>query len=325
MMEDQSIEDVVAAAIDGTPVEPEAPAEPQEAPEITEDIPVPSSWGKEWRTKWGQYDPDLRRYISQREREASDKITGTTSRLQAAERAREELRQQTEELRQFREQHEPYSWAPQVFDQGLIQEWAAHGLTPDQGARQMLAYRAMLRENPIQGLLRIAQDVGVDLRQVGQSPQYRAPDPQQQGLMQEIAELRQWRADQERKEQERQAAEDRQKRDMAQKAFDEFRAKNEISQDHLRRMIPLVQLGTPLAEAYDQVRWADPAARQKLIEEQTRAAEEKAKKAEAERLAKSEAANKTSRSGSPTDGAAASKQAGSVDDAVRAAFDAAGA
>lgn len=153
----QTLDDQLSAVFDKMNGKAQAapPAPTNDQPKAAEVKPVsspaidyPTSWSSDYKDKWGTLPPEVQKYVSQREQEASQLISRQGSQLKAYE----PLRDVYGALNQW--------GVPQGREAEVIQSWAR--------AQQYLD------QNPAEGLKWLAQSYGVDLgKLVGQ--------PQQQG------------------------------------------------------------------------------------------------------------------------------------------------
>lgn len=222
-------------------------------------IEAPISWSAEQKAKWATLPPDTREYIAQRDKESHEAITRAGQQIKA---------------------YEPIGKVIEQFSH-VFQK---NGLQPHDGIARMMAVNEMLEANPETAIREIARAYGVNLS--GDAEQNATPESQR------IAELEARLAKQEthltarmRQEQEAQNA------TLAREIAD-F-AKDKPHFESVRKvMAGLMSSGAAetMQDAYDKAIYADPTIRQSLQVDAQKAAEEKRKADEAERVKKAKAA-----------------------------------
>ena len=271
--------------------EPKAATEP-EAPQPEEPIRVPPSLPAALKAEFKNLDPKWRDFLVKRD----------------------------EDVNAFRQAQETKAARLNRLDEILAphkEAWALQGLDDHQALTKLVAAEKVLRENPTQGLLYLAQSYGVDLRQLvqptGQQPgqpqpygAQQAPDnpllnPALQPVLAEIETLKSALAKQEEAASQASTA-------AAVAQINEF-ASNPANmyfdnvKDDVAARLESGRAKT-LAEAYEQAIWAHHEIRPLLIKEQTAAIEAKAREEAARAKAAAAKAASVSVVGAPTPGAA---------------------
>lgn len=238
-------------------------------------IDAPISWTAEQKAKFASLPPDTQAYIAQRDKESHEAITRAGQQIKA---------------------FEPI---------GKVVEQFAHvfqknGLQPHDGIARMLAVNEMLEANPRNAIEQIAKAYGVNLQ--GMTDEQNASPESQR-----IAELEARLA----KQESHLTAQLRQKQEAEEQALAreiaDF-AKDKPHFETVRKvMAGLMNSGAAetMQDAYDRAIYADPTIRQSLQVEAQKAAEEKRKAEEAERVAKAKKAAGVNVKGSPANAAAA--------------------
>lgn len=294
------------------------PVEPQ-APEIP---PPPASWPKEWHPDWQSLDPNWRQRWQDQDKKYHAGVSEHGARRAQAERQAQEASKKAEELTQWKQRLEPYSWAPDAIPQEVIQQWTTAGIPPDMAVKQMIAVRDQLRRDPVQGLLGLARDMGVDLRQVVQQG-YQPPDPAHNALMTEVQQLKARLAEQDRAREEAQRAEQDRQNEQSRQIAAKFIADKKLTGDQVGKIAKFVRAGMTLDEAYDAYTAIDPASREQERKRLTDEAREQERTAEADRLAKRAAAAQSDTTGHPSEGATAPHPDRSLRETLSEAFRAA--
>lgn len=259
-------------------VEPEK-VEPTEvvAEEKPPEVPVkrpPSSWKKETQAEWEKLPPHVQDDVLRREADfhrGIEQYKAYAQRAQAYEAA----------IAPYQQTLQQYGVAP---EQAIAALFKADSLLRNGAPHEKAAYFAQL-----------AQDYGVSLENIQQPPQV---DPAYQQLLNEVRQLRQTEA---QREQQRQAQEQAQLNSQ----IAQFAQGKEHFDAVREDMAALLQAGRAqdLEQAYDMAIWARPDLRSGLLQQQTRAAEEKAR-AEAQRL-KAKTAAVSVKGSSPVSGTSA--------------------
>lgn len=272
--------------------EPEPPKEePQEAPSepVAEEKPAevpqkrpPSSWKKETQAEWDKLPPHVQEDVLRREADfhrGIEQYKAYAQRAQAYEQALAPYQQTLQEL-----------GVPA--EQAIGALFKADQILRTSAPHEKAAYFAQL-----------AREYGVPLEEIQQPPQV---DPAYQQLLNEVRQLRQTEAQREQyRIQQEQAQLNSQIAQFAEgkEHFDAVRNDMSILLESNR---PEFEGKTPqevLDIAYDMAIWARPDLRTSLLEQQVKAAEEKAR-AEAQRL-KAKTAAVSVKGSSPVSGTSA--------------------
>lgn len=260
------------------PPDPKTPSGAAE-PAATQTITPPPSWSATAKADWGKLPPHIQQEVLKRE---GDIQNGKAQWDQKAERFN-------------------------ALDQVLAprsERFRLAGVSEAQAVQQLFAAADLLERNGRDGIIYLARQYGVDLRQFaqgGQAPAQQQAHPALQQLYGEINTLKGALA------QQQQTASQADQTRLAQ-TIDQFRAdpKNvyfenvRTAMGHLIRGNP----GLTLQEAYDQATWANPEIRPLLLRSQQDAS---AAEVQAAARAKAIAARQASGSvvGSPTPGSSA--------------------
>ncbi len=230
---------------------------PQEQAKPAIDAPV--SWSAEQKAKWATLPPDTREYIAQRDRESHEAISRAGQQIKAFEPIRNVIEQ-------------------------FATTFQKNGLQPHEGIARMMAVNEMLEANPRAAIAEIAKAYGVNLQ--GETEQNADPGSAR------VAELEAKLAKVESHltAQQRQQVAD-ENRTLAREIAD-F-AKDKPHFESVRKvMAGLMNSGAAetMQDAYDKAIYADPTIRQSLQVDAQKAAEDKRKTDEAERVAKAKKA-----------------------------------
>jgi hypothetical protein len=238
-------------------------------------IDAPISWTAEQKAKFASLPPDTQAYIAQRDKEQHDAITRAGQQIKA---------------------FEPIGKVIEQFSH-VFQK---NGLQPHDGIARMMAVNEMLEANPRAAIAEIAKAYGVNLQ--GMNDEQNATPENQR-----IAELEARLARQES----HLTAQMRQKQEAESNALAreiaDF-AKDKPHFESVRKvMAGLMSSGAAetMQDAYDRAIYADPTIRQSLQVEAQKAAEDKRKAEEAERVSKAKKAAGVNVKGSPANAAAA--------------------
>lgn len=222
-------------------------------------IDAPISWSAEQKAKWATLPPDVQTYIAQRDKEYHDAFSRAGA--------------QIKEFEPFRDVIEPLKGYAKTL-----------GVGEGQVIKNLLQAAQYLDQNPKAAIEWLARSRGIDLR--GYSEQSQDP-PEVAALRAElaarderIAKIESHLTVQQRQQEEASTAElTRQIADFA-KDKPHFEAVKAV-------MAGLLQSGAAgtLQDAYDRAIYADPTIRQSILADQQKAAEDKRKKDEAEKLA----------------------------------------
>lgn len=230
-------------------------ADPDPAPE-PQDV-APSSWKREVADKWKDLPPEIKSEINRRETEYHKGI--------------EPYKQYANIGRQMEQAIGPYA-----------QNLQNSGVHPTQAIHHLLGIEDKLRNGDpttkAQTLIKVAQDYGIDIGQLAQTP---PADPRLYQMEQQLQHERMQRQQYEQTITERDNA-------AVMSEIDQFASdpKNTHYNAVRNDMAALLQSGmaSNLQEAYDRAVWARPDLRQSLIEqERTKAAQEAAQAARQKR------------------------------------------
>lgn len=270
-----------APAVEPEPVSPDQPS--NEAPEPAQSSPAiaaPNSWSAEYQSKWNALPPELQKYVAEREGQTHAKIT-----------------QQGAELRTF----QPIRQVLDTFKGYYQQGQEAHFL-------HSLAYaNAALHQDPIGTLKALAEHYGVNPAQIagqGTAQQPAASDPVEdlfrdprieKQINPEIQNLKGVVQQLYGQITAREQAEQQKAKSHAEDVITEF-AKDKPHwgdlEDDVTHEVALIRKSEPnlpmqdvLAKAYDRAQWANPAIRQRILDDQRKTEQEKAKKETAQQAA----------------------------------------
>jgi hypothetical protein len=238
------------AAPDGqaaTPAAPEAPAiKPVDAGPA-----MPASWSKDKAELWGKLDPDVRGIIAQREMEFT---RGIQRYAQSAKMAEE-----------FERLFAPHA-----------QRLQAQGMNAVAATQRLLAAQDYLDRDPVAALQWLARSYGVRLdgapNPSPSQPSDAAPvDPRVETLAQRLERM-------ERELQERAAQEVAETRTAVRTEVEAFAKAHPLFDEVREHMGQLIAAGlaTTMDQAYEQAVWANPVTRQKQLDAQLKAQNEKA-------------------------------------------------
>jgi hypothetical protein len=216
-------------------------------------IDAPVSWTAEQKAKWATLPPDTQAYIAQRDKESHEAISRAGQQIKA---------------------FEPIG---KVIEQ-FAHVFQKNGLQPHEGIARMMAVNEMLETDPQSAIREIARVYGVNLS--GETEQNAEPASREVAeLKAELARVKSHLSAQDR--QRETAANETLAREIA-----DF-AKDKPHFETVRKvMAGLMQSGAAetMQDAYDKAIYADPTIRQSLQVEAQKAAEEKRKAEEAERV-----------------------------------------
>jgi hypothetical protein len=222
-------------------------------------IDAPVSWSAEQKAKWATLPPDTREYIAQRDRESHEAISRAGQQIKA---------------------FEPIGKVIEQFSH-VFQK---NGLQPHDGIARMMAVNEMLEANPKAAIAEIAKAYGVNLQ--GETSQDAEPGSARVAELEaKLAKVESHLTAQQR--QQMQAENNALAREIA-----DF-AKDKPHFESVRKvMAGLMSSGAAetMQDAYDKAIYADPTIRQSLQVDAQKAAEEKRKADEAERVAKAKKA-----------------------------------
>ena len=260
-----------------TDPKPEQPVEekPEEAPKASA-IPPPQSWNADAKAQWDKLPPEAQSYIAQREGEVHKAIS---------------------RLGQYARDMEPIGQVINAYADRLQQL----NTTPENYINNLATMDVWLTRDPVGAMKKIAETYKVDLGALADPFAFPA-DPQQQQLTaqleaanQRLAYLEQQLGDTRQRVVGREAQEYQARQSAYEQQIEEFFSDKTDAKDlvddielhiqRLRRSDPNLTPKQILEQAYERARWAHPATRQKLMDEQRVKAEtarlEEAKKAAA--------------------------------------------
>jgi hypothetical protein len=222
-------------------------------------IDAPLSWSAEQKAKWASLPPDTQTYVAQRDKEQHDAITRAGQQIKA---------------------FEPIGKVIEQF--GHV--FQKNGLQPHEGIARMMAVNEMLETDAPSAIREIAKAYGVNLQ--GEAAQDANPDnPRIAELEARLARQETHLREQQRREQEAESAK------LAREIADFAKDKSHF--ESVRGMMAGLITADPnlsLQDAYDRAIHADPTIRQSLQADAQKAAEDKRKAEEAERVAKAKKA-----------------------------------
>lgn len=230
---------------------------PQE--QATPAIDAPVSWSAEQKAKWATLPPDTRAYIAQRDKESHEAISRAGQQIKA---------------------FEPIGKVIEQFSH-VFQK---NGLQPHDGIARMMAVNEMLEANPKAAIAEIAKAYGVNLQ--GEAAQDATPENQRIADLE--ARLAKTESHLTAQQRERLSAEN----NALAREIADF-AKDKPHFESVRKvMAGLMNSGAAetMQDAYDKAIYADPTIRQSLQVDAQKAAEDKRKADEAERVKKAKAA-----------------------------------
>jgi hypothetical protein len=245
-------------------------------------IDAPISWTAEKKAEWASVPPALQEYISQRDKESHEAITRAGQQIKAFEPIRNVIEQYGHTFQK-------------------------NGLQPHDGIARMMAVNEMLEANPRAAIAEIAKAYGVNLQ--GETAQDANPgDARVAELEAELGKIKTHLTAQQRQQYEAESTA------LAREIAD-F-AKDKPHFESVRKvMAGLMSSGAAetMQDAYDQAIYADPTIRQSLQVDAQKAAEDKRKADEAERVAKAKKAAGVNVKSSPGQ----SNQTKTMDDDLR--------
>jgi hypothetical protein len=249
-------------------------------------IDAPISWTAEQKAKWASLPPDTQAYIAQRDKESHEAISRAGQQIKAFEPIRNVIEQ----------------FAP---------TFQKNGLQPHEGIARMMAVNEMLETNPRAAIAEIAKAYGVNLQ--GETEQNADPGSARVAELEaKLAKVESHLTAQQR--QQLQAENNALAREIADFANDPKNPRPHF--ESVRKvMAGLMQSGAAetMQEAYERAIYADPTIRQSLQVDAQKAAEEKRKADEAERVAKAKKAAGVNVKSSPGQ----SNQTRTLDDDLR--------
>jgi len=304
---DAAMEDITSSIFDSEPIvktleTTEEPTEPQEATdalqqekeqETTEEEvkeegrQPPQSWKKEMHDKWNSLDPEMQDYVEQRENQMREGL--------------EKDRGDANLGRVMRDVMTPYS--QMLKSQGIDEPVMVRNL--------MNAHYKLSTADPESRtalMQQLAQSYGVNLNGEAPAqidPALKAMQERLQGLEQTIS------ASHERSLQEGRA--------RVESDVEAFASKNEFFEEVAEQIVPLINAGYNLEDAYKNAIWLNPVTRQKEIDRTAQEAAEKAQtlaKQEAEKARKAKSANVRGRDTNKTP----TEPTGTMEDTMRETY-----
>jgi hypothetical protein len=264
----------------------------------TPSIPVPQSWSADVKDKWSTLPPDLQAFIAKREGEAHSTIT-----------------KYGEQVKQF----EPIGRVIEHYRESF----GRTGVTPEEGLDRLLAANDYLDRDPHSAIMWLANAYGVDLASLAPPQDGSTPEGM---LHQTIAELRselnelksgltserQSKLTAEMKSLESQIDEfSKDKTDWA--ALEDEILSQVVALKHTSPNSPPLEI---VQKAYDRARWANPDARNRILEEQRKVDEKKNLEEAKKRADAAKAASAVNVRSETATGTAR----GSIDDTLKTAF-----
>lgn len=222
-------------------------------------IDAPVSWSAEQKAKWATLPPDTREYIAQRDKESHEAISRAGQQIKA---------------------FEPIGKVIEQF--GHV--FQKNGLQPHEGIARMMAVNEMLETDAPSAIREIAKAYGVNLS--GETEQN--ADPANREVAELKAELARVKSHLTAQDRQREAAAN----ETLAREIADF-AKDKPHFESVRKvMAGLINSGAAetMQDAYDKAIYADPTIRQSLQADAQKAAEDKRKAEEAERVAKAKKA-----------------------------------
>jgi len=250
----KSNEEPVDNPVDTEDVNEEVKEEREEDPEVPEVKAPPQSWKKEMHEHWSKLDPEVQDYFELREQQMKEGI--------------EVAKEDAILGRDLRDVLTPFDELLKA--QGVDQKTATQFLF---NAHYKLSTSD--EQGKLDAINQIAQSYGINLDGSKVTPEI-------QSLQQEISQLKQIVSQsQQQSQQERQA--------KVLSEIDAFAEKHEYFDEVEDEMIPFLNTGMTLQDAYEKAIWANPVTR---IKEMERLEKEKQDKLEAEKQEKAEKAKK---------------------------------
>lgn len=270
--------------VESDPEESLETADENDIDEETEQVirQAPQSWGKEHHETWAKLPPEAQEYIELREKQMLDGI--------------EQYKEGYTFANELRQTIEPYRDMFNGF--GVDEKTAVHNLL---GWNQVLTSGDI--ENRQQAFIQLGRDLGIIPNEDGQQK-----DPYVMQLEQRLNSFEGMLKQQQEAKYNAELQENAKVVEAFAREHEHFDA---VEQD----MLPFIQAGLSLQEAYDRAVWANPVTRA-LEQEKAVAASIEKRKAEADKAAKLKSANirpaKTSASPNP---------ARTMDETLSAAYD----
>lgn len=247
---------------------------------------APHSWSAEAKVHWANIPPEARAYIAQRESSAHEQIS-----------------RMGQEIARYRPLGELISAKQEVFDR--------NGIAPIEGLNKLFEAQELLEQNPIQGVMAIASQFGIDLQATfgGQGQDGQAGDPQSQALAYQNRVLQQRLAQVENTAKAQADREQQARRVEAQSAVEKWSAgKTHFANSEVKTLMATLMgngSASTLDDAYDKACHAIPSIRE-IITAEARKADEAKKLEDAAKAAadakKARGMNAGNRPGKPAKG-----------------------
>lgn len=252
-----------AAPIEAAPETETTDQAQQEAPGTAQpSTEAPNAWSAEEKALWAKVPPDAQSIIARRETEAHRTIT-----------------QQGQQIAQL----QPVS---QVLERHR-DSFVRNNVTPDRGMELLLAASNALDENPAAAIQQLAQQYGVDLKQIatGEAPQSN----------QELVQLRQHVRQLESKLTAREQAEQQTRTHTLEQTIESFANREDVKpyyadlEAEILAQLPGIDSKLApekrLEAAFEKAKWAHPTVRERILSDQRKADEEKRKAENAKQVA----------------------------------------
>lgn len=217
-------------------------------------IEAPLSWSAEMKAKFGTLPPDVREFIAKRESESHKAISQFGQQVKAFEPIRSSLERHADIIR-------------------------ANGVSPDQAIENMFSVAKALETDARGAIKAIAEMHGVDLRSFADEPEPQAKAPEVTALEQKLAKIEGFLTAQQRQQIE-------QDQSAAASEITRFADGKPYFEEVRPLMGKLMASGAAesLQDAYDQAIWANPTIRERILQDQRKADEDK-RQAEAKKRA----------------------------------------
>lgn len=268
---EETVEEPVATAAAAAPaLSTAAPA--TDAGLVPTVLDVPKSWKAEMHPYWSKLDPAVQKYYIEREKQMLDGLDQYKAEAQQAKTWRESLSPYQQTLRQL----------------GMDELTAAKSLFQ---ADHILRYAPT--EQKVAYFKRLADNYSIDLK--GLAPASAAPaplDPAIQALQDKLATVEHTLTA--RQQADHQSAQDKLRKDVDAFASDPAHPHfNAVADD----MMPFIQAGLSLQDAYDKAVWAHPVTREQQLQARLQTeAEKQRENARLQALPKKKAASASMRS-----------------------------
>jgi hypothetical protein len=241
---------------DQKPVEGEKKAEASLEKPAAQASKPPQSWSPDKKAIWDGMSPEAREVVAQREQQAHTAIS---------------------KLGQFAKGFEPVAKTLSEYRD----TFEGKGLSYQDGIRQLLDAQRTLDRDPVAGIKALAQAYGVDLGQSLSGQRDPAINQLQAQVDKLTAELTEARAErQHRYQQETETkltsiAKSIEEFKADKPDFDELEADIAVNIQRIREESPNLSNAEILTQAYERAQWANPKARQSLLERKEKEAEAK--------------------------------------------------